>query len=322
MLGSEQPLVRWQASDALTQMAAQLRRRPRVRWATAFEGSAHLTFEELVSLAGERLQDKAPQRQAVQQRVAVAETMGLWRDEAVTPWLVQALEEDEEPTVRATAALALGKVKDREAVEALISALADVSVWVRRAAADALGTIGDPRAVPALREALGALEASIRDHEVQRQATAFSATGEAVDEQDLPPGDDAVGSDSSHHEEQVQFTPAMFRASLITALGNMRTARARSLLIRYTEDPEPEVRWRAARGLGQIGDASAVPALRQLLTDEASFFGRSISQVATLAIEAIEKDERGPLSLIRKGFFYLWHALRRRLGRPGAWRDA
>jgi HEAT repeat protein len=318
MLGSEQPLVRWQASDCLSQIAERLRRRSRVRWASAFERSAHLTFEELVSLAGERLQDRSPQRQAVQQRVAVAEAMGCWHDEAVTPWLMQALEEDEEPTVRVAAALALGKVKDREAVEALISALADVSLWVRRAAADALGAIGDPRAVPALREALAALEDSIRDREKQCQAAAFLKDGQMADRRDTSLGEEAEASRPSRHEEQVELTPDLFKSSMITALGNMQTARARSLLIRYTEDPAPEVRWRAARGLGQIGDASALPALRQLLADEASFFGRSISQVATLAIEAIERDERGPLSWVRKGFYSVWHALRHRLARWGA----
>jgi HEAT repeat protein len=53
------------------------------------------------------------------------------------------------------AASALGAMKDRRAVEALLDALGDDAPLVRGAAAEALGKIGDARAAPALAALLG-----------------------------------------------------------------------------------------------------------------------------------------------------------------------
>ncbi|MFN3699646.1 MAG: HEAT repeat domain-containing protein, partial [Dictyoglomus sp.] len=56
--------------------------------------------------------------------------------------------------VRGAAAKALGEIKDKRAVEPLISALKDEDWYVREAAAYALGEIGDSRAVEPLISAL------------------------------------------------------------------------------------------------------------------------------------------------------------------------
>ena len=65
---------------------------------------------------------------------------------------------DENEFVRRASARALGQIKSRAAVPALIATLADQMAGddVRREAARALGLIGDPAAVPALRAALTA----------------------------------------------------------------------------------------------------------------------------------------------------------------------
>ncbi|HEX8686516.1 MAG TPA: HEAT repeat domain-containing protein, partial [Pyrinomonadaceae bacterium] len=64
------------------------------------------------------------------------------------------VEEDE--FVRRAAAVSLGQIGGREAVPALVEALADERAPndVRREAARALGLIGDPAAAPALRAVL------------------------------------------------------------------------------------------------------------------------------------------------------------------------
>jgi hypothetical protein len=61
-------------------------------------------------------------------------------------------EEDEE--VRQCAIEALGAIRDKGAVEELLSALKDPRYWIRRKAIDALGEICDERAIPVLAELL------------------------------------------------------------------------------------------------------------------------------------------------------------------------
>jgi len=68
--------------------------------------------------------------------------------------LVGALRDPEYVSIRWRAARALGKLRAREAVGALVDALHDESQHVRKGVAQALGQIGDPGAVPALIEAL------------------------------------------------------------------------------------------------------------------------------------------------------------------------
>jgi HEAT repeat protein len=68
--------------------------------------------------------------------------------------LIKALRYRKDEGVRQAAAEALGKIKDRRAVEPLIAALKDESFSVRQAAAEALGKIKDPRAVEPLSAAL------------------------------------------------------------------------------------------------------------------------------------------------------------------------
>ena len=60
---------------------------------------------------------------------------------------------DESEVVRQAAAVSLGKLGAQEAVEPLIRAVGDESEVVRKAAVNGLGMIGDPRALPALKRA-------------------------------------------------------------------------------------------------------------------------------------------------------------------------
>jgi HEAT repeat protein len=74
--------------------------------------------------------------------------------------------EDEDATIRAAAAGALGRLRGGEAGEALISALDDRDRRVRRAAARAFGAVGGERAIEALERVLLEERAS----EVRRMA--------------------------------------------------------------------------------------------------------------------------------------------------------
>jgi len=60
-------------------------------------------------------------------------------------------------------------------------------------------------------------------------------------------------------------------------------------LLRVLRDPDPGVRWQAARALGTVGKAEALPFLTPLLTDTTEVFGRTIAETARSTIGMIEQ---------------------------------
>ncbi len=148
-LGDDHPFVRWQAGLALAETAARLRSRARLGFPIWSRQAPELTFSSLLMRLNQSLHDADPGR-----RAATADALALWRHEVVANLLVEALERDSDPQVRASTAMALGKIGDKTAIRALIAALSDTSIWVQRAAADALGAIAAPEAVTALEQAM------------------------------------------------------------------------------------------------------------------------------------------------------------------------
>ena len=144
----DHPFVRWEAGVALASTAARLQARARLGLPVWVGRSDEMAFSELLTSMQRGLQASDPQL-----RVAMADALGLWNQQAVVELLILALE-DPEAAVRASVAAALGTIGDKASVSALVTALEDTSLWVRRAAADALGAIGAPQAVAALQLAL------------------------------------------------------------------------------------------------------------------------------------------------------------------------
>jgi HEAT repeat protein len=64
------------------------------------------------------------------------------------------LEKDPDYLVRAQSAVALGKLKNNQAIPVLLKALHDSNQWVRLDVINALGEINDPTAIPALHKTL------------------------------------------------------------------------------------------------------------------------------------------------------------------------
>ena len=87
-------------------------------------------------------------------RMMVIEMLGRSRNNQAVDGLISALN-DEDEDVRESAAYALGNIGDKVAVEALVKALTwDQDSWVRASAAEALAHIGDRSVLPALKDAL------------------------------------------------------------------------------------------------------------------------------------------------------------------------
>jgi HEAT repeat protein len=163
---------------------------------------------------------------------------------AVAP-LVEALDDDD-CDLRAAAAVALGRIGDRRAVEALSRRVGDAAEEVRRQAIRALASLKDPRAVPFLIDAFDA-----RDWKMSHEATkALVEIGE--------PAVPALVDGLAHPGRFVMIHSA-------TALAKIKDPRAVEPLLSCLFDADSAIARAAANALGEIGDARAVEPVIALL---------------------------------------------------------
>ena len=202
---------------------------------------------------------------------------------------------------RADAARALGLVREREAVPALLRALEDDHEEVRAAAVEALGTIGDARAVPELL-------ASLRDesrHQRTRVVEALRGFGEAV----MP----ALLGHVKHHPAEREMAAdlvgliggtgglddllawsvddrASVRAAVMRALAALGLDdRAYYYVLRALRDPEPEVRAMAARALGRSGRREAAAELAPLMNDQWLVAAHAAAALRSLGVAGLAR---------------------------------
>lgn len=129
--------------------------------ATAAEAAAYLPDEDSALVLTPLLNQKKEKSEFVRREAAFA--LGEAHSKTAVPALIQASQNDKQPSVRAAAAVALGKIADERAIEPLsqILLLPDtkknrkvVDEFVRRSAAQSLGKIRHKNSVPALITAL------------------------------------------------------------------------------------------------------------------------------------------------------------------------
>lgn len=142
------------AASALTDSAEIVR-------ATAAEAAAFLADEDAALVLTPLLDQKKEKSEFVRREAAFA--LGEAHSKTAVPALIQALQTDKQPSVRGAAAIALGKIADERAIEPLSQTLLlpdtkknrkVVDEFVRRSAAQSLGKIRHKNAVPALITAL------------------------------------------------------------------------------------------------------------------------------------------------------------------------
>jgi len=114
-------------------------------------------------------------------KVAAITALGWIRDRSVVPALITTLDTDKEKMVKSEAARVLGELGDRRAVPILTTALSDAAWEVRRSAVLALGRIGDPSTKWAVRKKLEDRDARVR----MAAAYALGDVGGKIDLPDL-----------------------------------------------------------------------------------------------------------------------------------------
>lgn len=200
----------------------------------------------LDAAAVERLTLMLAQHSSFKVRATAAVALGRLGDPRGTPALESALTTDPHYAVRAAAASALGKVKAPGSVRGLLRALNDTDPMVRTQAKDALGAFHS-------KEHLPHFEAAATAEDPRHRRSAVMAYGDV-----LRAGDDtaagvlltALGDDDEEVRE--------IAARALTSLGHERSL---PLLLRGLTYVNAPVRATSARMLAESADERAVPAL-------------------------------------------------------------
>jgi HEAT repeat protein len=203
--------------------------------------------------------------------MSLSELLGVMREGLMSP----------DATLRASYTEALARWPHPVAVELLEQSLQDDSADVRAAAARGLGQLG------AL-ESTERLIAALEDASLWVRRSAADALGAIADRRATP----ALIS-------MAQEGPALTRTAALAALGHLPGREARATLEAMLTDENGEIRWHAARSLETAGTSTTLSALKGLVGDNYSLFGRTVSEVALAAMDAIGQREQG-----------VWHALR------------
>ncbi|HEY1100294.1 MAG TPA: HEAT repeat domain-containing protein [Myxococcota bacterium] len=187
-------------------------------------------------------------------RATAAVALGRMGDARALPVLADALRGDESYAVRAAAAAALGRLGDVAGLQPLFGALHDRDAYVRTEATEALSRFRSPEHLFAFRDALTA------DDPLQRLA-AVNAYGDVMREPGASPGlaarvVDALGDD----DETVTAAAAQ-------AISTLPHDRAMPLLVSGLEHGGSGVRTGCARLLEKRTDARAVPPLMAIVVD-------------------------------------------------------
>jgi HEAT repeat protein len=196
-------------------------------------------------------------------RSSAADALGKIGDAQAIPGLLK-LVEDSDSSVRRRAAEALGKIGDSQAIPGLFKLVEDSDYSVRSSAAEALGKIGDSQAIPGLLKL-------VEDSDYSVRSRAADALGKIGDSQAIPELLKLVEDSDSY---------VGMRAA--DALGKIGDSQAIPGLLKLVQHSDSSVRSSAADALGKIGDSQAIPGLLKLVED-------SDSSVRSSAADALRK---------------------------------
>jgi HEAT repeat protein len=212
------------------------------------------------------------------QRVEAAKLLGILADERSSTALVRAMSAERSPRVAAEAAIALGRMYDGRAREALRRLVSAEDPDIRARAAVSLGRLRDPLAVPALSEALWIAQSDYEREEAVRWL------GRIRDRRALAP--------------LIQLlSQQRLRYLVVVALGMLDDERAYEPLADVlTWDDHANVRDGAVRGLALLGDPRAIDAVAALAVRDPTIKQAAESLVR---LDAIELGKIGGVDVVR-----------------------
>ncbi|MEW5801014.1 MAG: HEAT repeat domain-containing protein [bacterium] len=179
--------------------------------------------------------------------------MGCIADAKASPYLVEQSLRSTDHHVRWRSIWALGTMPQEMILPPLIDALKGQDERIRWNAAVALSSFYRPEAIPVLKHGL-------TNHSSWIQWEAINALGRVYDQETVPALVSLLGCSICTNKNNQQ--------EAILSLAKIGDSRATPALINALTDGIPGIRWRAAMALGNIKDASALPALKKCLETE------------------------------------------------------
>lgn len=267
----EAAFAAWQAG-LVDQLLAMLTADAATRWSA------------VEAITGLRLADTAPQLAAKVRdtlvaalrdehapvRWAVAEALSEMGDPDMVAALLGSLHHPD-PLVRRSIATTLGLMRAQAAVVPLITLLRDTNPSVRQSAAEGLGQIAD-------RLALAPLIVALSDDDVWVRVAAAVALGKLGDGQAAPSLARLAEGDES----------LVVRRAAIAALAALSHEIVHPTMLHALSDADAMICATAAAHLAHIGLPADRDALRPLLRDQRTLFGRSVGQIASATMSALE----------------------------------
>ncbi len=195
----------------------------------------------------------SPENEDIRIRASAIIATGKARDREAIPRLIEILEnENEVEWLRGCAAIALGRIAGDEVADPLIKALQDKDLFVSRAVILALGELKNEEALPHLK-ALLANQAKKDLHPLAINVLAATG-GKKV---------------TSTLLEALENENSQVRCNAALALGDLRSKEAVVPFLKLMEDENETLRAIAASALGLIGDKRAADTLIKALEDKA-----------------------------------------------------
>jgi HEAT repeat protein len=236
---------------------------------------------------------------SVEIRIQAARSLGSIDDAAAAPALAKALS-DSDVEVREAAARALGNCGGAKDVEALKPLLKDSNRLLRMAVIGSIGKLGTASALPLLREQMKDTDPSYK--RVVVKAIGSLKGGADIDgpmEQWLADKDFYLRGFTAEALAQrpanKALEPALIkllvdpnlgvRIRAIEALAAWKSKAAVPELLKALRAEEPTLRWKAAKALGTIGDASAKEALTYVAQNDPETEIKKAAETALLAFK-------------------------------------
>ncbi len=263
-------IVRTQAVTELMGKVRDIIARRDVRLARILIHMFSLENEEIINLAMDGFQEMGPEsfhwlHDALQNpsptiRANAALTLGRVRARDSTPYLLDLLQ-DEEAQVRAAASEALGRIGDKVSIEPLVLLIQDNVEKVQEQASAAIVRFGKQATVPLL-------NALSREKDKFVQRAFLKCLGRIADPKSVPALINYLRSSyfivrQAALSSLIRFGPAVI--VLLTPTLSFNDSDIELLLKDACDKEHPELQGRAIKALGGLEDHRAVPVLKEIV---------------------------------------------------------
>ena len=211
---------------------------------------------------------------------AIVESLGKLGDTVAVPALIPLLKSQQHGVLLKTV-LALKKLRDPSAAQALITLLHVPKPAVRRRVVETLGNSGDVSLVPVIGEVLR------QDASREVRATAARSLGELKAREACPYLEEALREEFS------------IRCQAVIALGAIQERSTIPALMAMLKDAAPEVRYHAINAIAKFKDSKTLKALAVMLEDSDPMVRSGASKVIE-ELSNLVNEHKGVKEIVRR----------------------